>query len=65
MLSKKRILNDDYELYEGRHEAIITEEQWDQVQEILNRHKHTSNHTERQLKTRLLECCIVKSAGEL
>ena len=50
MLSKKRILNDDYELYEGRHEAIITEEQWDQVQEILNRHKHTSNHTERQLK---------------
>ena len=50
MLSKKRILNDDYELHEGRHEAIITEEQWDQVQEILNRHKHTSNHTERQLK---------------
>ena len=50
MLSKKRILNDDYELYEGRHESIITEEQWDQVQEILNRHKHTSNHTERQLK---------------
>ena len=50
MLSKKRILNDDYELYEGRHEAIITEEQWDRVQEILNRHKHTSNHTERQLK---------------
>lgn len=50
MLSKKRILNDDYELYEGRHEAIITEEQWDRVQEILNRHKHTSNHTEQQLK---------------
>ena len=28
MLAKKRILNDDYELYEGRHEPIITEEQW-------------------------------------
>lgn len=28
MLAKKRMLNDDYELYEGRHEPIITEEQW-------------------------------------
>lgn len=28
MLVQKRILNDDYELYEGRHEPNITEEQW-------------------------------------
>lgn len=50
MLSKKRILNEDYELYEGRHEAIITQEQWDRVQNILDRHKHTSNHIDRSLK---------------
>ena len=32
MLAKKRILNDDYELYEGRHEPIITEEQWNMAE---------------------------------
>ena len=31
MISKKRIRNDDYDLYNGRHEPIITEEQWNLV----------------------------------
>ena len=31
---KKRELNKDYLLFEGRHEAIITQEQWDRVREV-------------------------------
>ena len=31
IVAKKRIQNDDYDLYDGRHEAIITQEQWDAV----------------------------------
>ena len=31
MLTKKRILSKDYELYEGLHDPIISQEQWDLV----------------------------------
>ena len=34
MLTKKRIINDDYELYDGRHEPISTQEQWDLVKTV-------------------------------
>ena len=50
MLAKKRIQNDDYELYDGLHEPIITEEQWERVKAAQIQRNHTSNHTERQLK---------------
>ena len=51
MISKKRIRNDDYDLYNGRHEPIITEEQWNLVK-VAQKEKnyHTSVHTDRQLK---------------
>ena len=39
MLAKKRILNDDYELYEGRHEPIITEEQWNMAKAAQKKEK--------------------------
>lgn len=41
MLAKKRILNDDYELYEGRHEPIITEEQWNMAKAAQKKRNHT------------------------
>ncbi len=31
MLTKKRVTSKDYELYEGLHEPIIDQEQWDRV----------------------------------
>ena len=33
-LSKKRVINQNYKLHEGLHEAIITEEQWLEVKKI-------------------------------
>ena len=47
MLAKKRILNDDYELYEGRHEPIITEEQWNMAKAAQKKRNHTPNHKDR------------------
>lgn len=34
MLGKKRIQNENYELYDGLHEPIITEEQWDRARAV-------------------------------
>ena len=50
MLTKKRIINDDYELYDGRHEPIITQEQWDLARAAQSRRYHPPNHTERHLQ---------------
>ena len=50
MMAKKRILNDDYELFEGRHEPIITQEQWDLVKAAQSMRYHPPNHTERHLQ---------------
>jgi len=33
-LVKKRVVNKEYELHEGLHEAIVTEEQWERAKEI-------------------------------
>ena len=33
-LFKKRVFNNDYELHEGLHEAIVSEEQWERAKEI-------------------------------
>lgn len=33
-LAKTRILNDDYELYDGMHEPLITEEQWEMAKAV-------------------------------
>ena len=49
-LTKKRIQNDDYDLYDGLHEPIITEEQWSQVKAVQAKYSHASVHTQRELK---------------
>ena len=49
-LTKKRIQNADYELYDGRHEAIITQEQWDRAKAAQTTRNHTPVNTERQLR---------------
>ncbi len=50
MISKKRIRNDNYELYEGRHEAIITQEQWELAKKVQSQKYHASQNTNRDLK---------------
>ena len=50
MLAKKRIQNDDYELYDGMHEPIITEEQWERVKVAQKKRGHHSTHTSKELK---------------
>lgn len=49
-LAKTRILNDDYELYDGMHEPIITEEQWELVKAAQKKRNHASVNTDRQLQ---------------
>ena len=50
MVAKKRIQNDNYELYEGRHEAIITQEQWELVKAAQAKRNHTPVNIDRQLR---------------
>lgn len=50
MLSKKRIQNDEYELYDGLHEPIITEEQWERVKAAQKQRNHNPVNSDRQLK---------------
>ena len=50
MLAKKRIINEEYELYEGRHEPIITQEQWDRVKAAQETRGHHSTHTTKELQ---------------
>ena len=59
MMSKKRILNDEYEVFEGRHEPIITQDQWDQVKAAQSKRYHPPNHTERHLQNPFsgILCC--------
>jgi DNA invertase Pin-like site-specific DNA recombinase len=49
-LAKTRIINDDYDLYDGRHEPIITQEQWDKVKAAQSKRGHHSTHTTKELK---------------
>ena len=49
-LAKTRILNDDYELYDGMHEPIITEEQWEMAKAVKKKKGHHSTHTTKELK---------------
>lgn len=49
-LAKTRILNDDYELYDGLHEPIITQEQWERVKAAQTKRNHTSTHITRELQ---------------
>lgn len=50
MLAKKRILNENYEVYDGRHEPIITQEQWDRVKMVREKRGHHPTHTTKKLQ---------------
>jgi hypothetical protein len=65
MLAKKRILNDDYELYEGRHEPIITDEQWNMAKAAQKKRNHTPNHKDRQLRNPFASILVCGKCGAI
>ena len=50
MVAKKRTQNTSYELYEGRHEAIITQEQWDLAKAAQKKRNHNPVNVDRKLR---------------
>ena len=61
-LTKKRIQNDDYDLYDGLHEPIITEEQWSQVKAVQAKY---SLHTQRELKNPFAGILFCEKCGAI
>ncbi len=63
MLAKKRVLNKDYELYEGLHEPIITEEQWELVKNLQRNRNHTPTKAEKTLKNPFASILYCEKCG--
>ena len=64
-LAKTRILNDDYELYDGIHEPIITEEQWELVKAAQKKRNHASVNTDRQLQNPFAGILVCGKCGAI
>ena len=62
-ISKKRIQNQNYDLYEGRHDAIITQEQWDAVKAAQERRGHPSTHTSKELQNTFVGILFCEKCG--
>ena len=65
MVAKKRIQNNDYELYEGRHEAIITQEQGDLVKAAQKKRNHTPVNVDRQLRNPFVGILFCDKCGSV
>lgn len=65
MLAKKRVQNDDYELYDGRHEAIITEEQWACAKAAQAKRNHPPTHKERHLQNPFASILYCEKCGAI
>lgn len=64
-LAKTRILNDDYELYDGLHEPIITEEQWELAKTAQKKKGHHSTHTNKELKNPFAGILFCEKCGAI
>lgn len=64
-LAKKRITNDDYDLYDGLHEPIITQEQWDLAKVAQEKKGHHSTHTNRELKNPIAGILFCEKCGSI
>jgi DNA invertase Pin-like site-specific DNA recombinase len=62
-ITKKRIQNQNYDLYEGRHDAIITQEQWDAVKAAQERRGHHSTHTTKELQNTFVGILFCEKCG--
>ena len=55
----------DYELYEGLHEPIITQEQWDQVKAKQRERNHASVNSNRQLANPFATILFCEKCGAI
>ena len=62
MLVKKRVKSRDYELYQGLHEPIITQDQWDSVKAVQNSRNHASVHKDKRLMNSFASICGKRDA---
>lgn len=63
MIAKKRVTSKDYELYEGLHEPIITQEQWDRVKAKQRERNHASVNSNRQLANPFASILLCEKCG--
>lgn len=63
MLTKKRYTNDNYDLYNGMHEPIITQEMWDNVKAKQKSRGHHSTHAAKELKNPFATILVCESCG--
>ena len=64
-LTKKRVQNDDYEVYDGRHETIISQEQWDRVKAAQTQRYHPTKHKERHLQNPFASILFCEKCGAI
>ena len=55
--------NQNYDLYEGRHDAIITQAQWDAVKAAQERRGHPSTHTAKELQNTFVGILFCEKCG--
>lgn len=65
MLVKKRVQSHDYELYQGLHEPIITQEQWDSVKAVQNSRNHASVHKDKRLMNPFASILFCEKCGAI
>ncbi len=65
MLVKKRVSNSDYELYEGLHEAIITQEQWDRAKMVQRSRAHFSVNKSKTLMNPFAGIMFCEKCGSI
>lgn len=63
MLVKKRVKSHDYELYQGLHEPIVTQEQWDSVKTVQNSRNHASVHKDKRLMNPFASILFCEKCG--
>lgn len=63
MIAKKRVTSKDYELYEGLHEPIISQEQWDRVKAKQRERNHASVNSNRQLANPFATILLCEKCG--
>lgn len=63
MLTKKRVNNSDYKLYDGLHEPIIGQEQWNRVKALQKSRSHPSVNTNKQLMNPFATILVCEKCG--
>ena len=63
MVKKKRFLNNDYALFDGLHEPIITQADWDKVKAVQQSKDHPSNHITREIKNPFSTILVCEKCG--